>query len=220
MDYLSILTSFLLLIGCDIVVQQPSMQKYYGQYRRWQYRYRWMQQHNITTTTKQSSTMPSTTHTTPTTVTQPSTTQQKSSTAQQQTNNIVNQYKIVQEITSPKLFGFSREEAESFPSRISELISPVQVKCNTSSLPKYTMNKISELTEILKNNTCSKTQPSRSARAPIGTINENWENTIVQNPDGSVTRVTRCFDKGSLTRNGNSRLCTECQAMTELPNNV
>lgn len=135
-------------------------------------------------------------------------------------HEIITHYKIIQNITRPKLFGFSREEAETFPSRISEIVLPFSRKCNHSNLPKYTNVKIMELKSIFNSHQCtdqnSRMQAVRGT-APISlTSSENWE----RNQDGSVTRVRRCLEKGTLTKNNNLRLCAECQAVTELPENM
>ena len=153
--------------------------------------------------------------------TSPLTTEENSS----ENNEIITQYKIVQNITRPKLFGFSREEADSFPSRISELVLPFSQQCNHTNLPKFTTIKIMELKTIFNNNKCTTqtNQPAirNSARASSpSSASENWQQNAIKNPDGSVTRVRRCLEKATLTKNNNLRLCAECQAVTELPENM
>lgn len=143
-------------------------------------------------------------------------------------NAIITQYKIVQNITRPKLFGFSREEAERFPSRISEIVLPFSRKCNHTKLPKYTKVKIMELKSIFNSHQCtaqnSQMQGVRNmaqiSASPAATSGENWQRDTIRNQDGSVTRVRRCLEKGTLTKNNNLRLCAECQAVTELPENM
>lgn len=137
-------------------------------------------------------------------------------------NIIIKQYRIVQNITRPKLFGFSREEAESFPSRISEIVLPFTRTCNEKSLPKYTGLKTMELKGIFRNDKCTKQRTSQTqSRVSISpSSSENWIGGENRNTDGSVTRLRRCLEKGTLTTNNNLRLCAECQAVTELPENM
>uniref|UniRef100_A0A7M6DQS6 Cnidarian restricted protein n=1 Tax=Clytia hemisphaerica TaxID=252671 RepID=A0A7M6DQS6_9CNID len=132
-------------------------------------------------------------------------------------DKVITNYKIVQNLTQPKLFGFSEKEAESFPSRISEIIIPFTGECDSTKLSKYT-GKLIEVSDILKKNTCNGQHPTIPARTIAR--REAVMSSPIQNADGSVTTVRNCFIKGTLTRNNNLRLCSECQAVTRLPDNV
>lgn len=159
----------------------------------------------------------------------PVTTDDNNNNENRENDAIITQYKIVQNITLPKLFGFSREEAERFPSRISEIVLPFRRECNHTNLPKYTKVKIMELKSIFNSHQCTaqsnqmegdRTTTQVSSLSSLTTNGENWQNDMIRNEDGSVTRVRRCLEKGTLTKNNNLRLCAECQAVTELPENM
>lgn len=129
----------------------------------------------------------------------------------QQTQLVRQRYEAVRMITIPPLYGFTQQDADQFKNRITEMEMEETERNCRKELPKYTDYKIKEATEILKNVTCETQERQRMRRR---------RETRMRNRDGSVTLIQACFRRGSRTRNGNLRLCTECHAITILPENV
>ena len=121
-------------------------------------------------------------------------------------------------IQKPMLYAFSTTEAEKFVSRFDEdLAVPVTSQC-TNQKTKVSKKDIRDLGRILKTAQCSSTKDKdnsrrRKRRATLG------PQTVV-NPDGSITRIRKCVNRGVVTEKGYIRLCSQCHAVTELPNQM
>lgn len=170
------------------------------------------------------------------------------------TNEVRRSYELTQMIMNPKLYGFTQQEAEQFPSRINDEIQMIDERNHCKrSLPKYTDFKLTELKDILDNSKCNGSQNTtdssrnQNTSGPQNTVrdtprtftNKNGINITtnqsvinehvawaqgshreMRNRDGSVTRIMQCLRRGQTTRNNNLQLCTECHAITILPENV
>lgn len=121
-------------------------------------------------------------------------------------------------IQKPMLYAFSTDEAEKFVSRFDEdLAPPISRECSEQKT-KISKKDIRDIYRIMKSMQCS--------ASPQNNINNKSRKRretspqIIQNPNGSVTRIRNCVRRNVVTNKGYVRLCSQCHAVTELPRNM
>lgn len=130
----------------------------------------------------------------------------------EKTRLVRQRYEVTRMVTNPAWYGFTEEDADQLRDRIIGMENEQSIENCQRNLPKYTNYKIQEIKEALNSTTCKGTKQQQRMR--------KRRETSMINQDGSVTRIIACFPRGSPTRSGNLRLCTECHAITRLPENV
>lgn len=135
----------------------------------------------------------------------------------QQSELVRERYEAARMIASPPLFALTQQDANAFQRRfVSKEFVRINSNCD-KKLSKYTKSKIEELSEVFNTTQC---QPPSSTGSTTQRPRRRRRETVMENEDGSVTTISGCFQRRSLTDNGNLRLCTECQATTVLPETV
>ena len=125
-------------------------------------------------------------------------------------------------IQKPMLYGFSTTEADKFVSRFDEnLVIPTVTPQCTNQKAKISKKDIGDLCRILRTSQCKAgTNKTNTTTTAAKSRKRRSTSQTIMNADGSITRIRRCVTRGAVTSKGYIRLCSQCHAVTELPNQM
>lgn len=141
----------------------------------------------------------------------------------EQSNTVREKYEKARWVMKPILYGMTEADANSFEVLFDNIdtggIRKTDVTC-TKQQENFTKRHVATLFRIIKRAQC-KPQPNKKRRNKKWRVRtrRNDAPQVINNPDGSVTTIRNCVQKGDETKLGLLRLCSQCHAVTELPPN-
>jgi hypothetical protein len=142
-----------------------------------------------------------------------------------ESNDVREKYEKARWVMKPILYGITADDADSFEVLFDNIdtgvLKKMDVKC-TKQRENFTKRHVATLFRLIKRAQCQrkpKTNQNNKKNRRRARTRRNDAPQIINNPDGSVTTIRNCVQRGDETSLGLLRLCSQCHAVTELPPN-